>query len=262
MLGALLALALAPVSVAGQEVSEAELTARVAAYQRPPAEQRFLERDVGDAAVEALWIQGEAARLGLQTDPGRVEEAVAREIRSFGDEENWRRWIQPDTPEQARARIAREVLRAGIAAALTRHADTPGLFAAAFEGFHARWRAVTRCTDRWRHPARDRCANKPHPRSACRWMGAAEVCRYSRGWMIVVDIIHLLYPEEFDADGSTAARGVRAVRREMGPASRRLDDDTDADSQLLYSRDRGPIVRAAQALERLVQRSAAGQAIR
>ena len=103
MLGAMLALALAPVSVAGHDVSEADLTARVAASSAS-------ERIVGDTVTEALWVDGEAMRLGVVAAPERVDQAVRNEIHSFGDEEVWREQIRPETPEQARERIAREVL--------------------------------------------------------------------------------------------------------------------------------------------------------
>jgi len=255
MLAAMLALALAPVSVAGHDVSEPQLTARVAMYQ---SGSRELERTVGDDVTEALWLDGEAARLGLSVDPARVEQAVAREIRAFGDEVNWRETIKPETPELARERIAREVLRADIAAALTARADTPGRFSAAFEGYHQRWRAVTRCTERWREQEYDRCANKKRVRGACRWMGATDVCRVNRGWLIVVDLVTVLYPDRV-ITAANAARAVRAVRREV---NRRLEIDVAPDSQIITAPDRGTIVRAAQAIERLAQRSAAGQAIR
>ncbi len=254
MLATMLALALAPISVAGHDVAEADLTARVAASGAS-------ERTVGDTVTEALWVDGEAMRLGVVAAPERVDQAVRNEIHSFGDEEVWREEIRPETPEQARERIARQVLRAGIAARLTLHATSPGQFSAAFEAYHARWRAVTRCTERWRVSYNERCANKPRNRKPCRWMGAADVCGIDRGWLIVVDLGTLLYPGRV-LTAATAARAVRAVRREMGSANRRLDIDTAPDSQVLRSRDRGTIVRAAHAIERLVQRSAAGQAIR
>ena len=149
-------------------------------------------------------------------------------------------------------------MRADIAAALTADVDTPGRFSAVFEAYHQRWRAVTTCTERWRVPYNDRCANKPRNRKPCRWMGAVDVCEISRGWLIVVDLVSVLYPDRV-ITAANAARAVRAVRRE---ADRPLEIDIAPDSQIITARDRGTIVRAAQAIERLAQRSAAGQAIR
>jgi hypothetical protein len=97
-----------------------------------------LDRRAADRAIERLWLQGEAAERGLPLD-------------------------------RARAPLAQ--LRGAVADALAPERDARR-FAQAFDAFHARWRARTRCERRHHDPYWDRCANLAGaPAGTCRWMG-------------------------------------------------------------------------------------------
>src|ERR1700755_654130 len=93
-------LAAAAVSVAGHDVSSAELSTRARLDAHRYGHSRTLDRVAGDELTEELWIEGEAARLGITATPQEVDTEVAREVRLYGGEDGWRRVIDPETPEQ------------------------------------------------------------------------------------------------------------------------------------------------------------------
>jgi hypothetical protein len=83
------------------------------------------------------------------------------------------------------------VLRAQVADALAgKPLPAPATFAAAFDRFHERWRARTRCLRGYRDPYEDRCGDGAAAAAgSCRWMGEATLCSLQPGvgrrWLVV-----------------------------------------------------------------------------
>jgi hypothetical protein len=83
-------------------------------------------------------------------------------------------------------------LRAQVADALAgpRPLAAPNRFATAFDQFHARWRARTRCLPAYRDPYEDRCGDVARAAAgSCVWMGEATRCTLQPGvrrrWLVV-----------------------------------------------------------------------------
>jgi hypothetical protein len=147
----------AGVTVGPARVGAAQLEAAAArsagAHRRRLAAAR---RAVASRAIERLWLEGEAAARGLR----------------------------PAAPLDR--------LRGQIADALVGHGRVPrpARFAAAFEAFHERWRARTRCLPDYREPYEDRCGDgTPAAAGTRHWMGEATVCglrgRGRARWLVV-----------------------------------------------------------------------------
>jgi hypothetical protein len=265
-----------PIVVADRRVAATELEERAKRMNVDSrrAQPLFFRFNAGperaaDEAAEQRWIEGEAAFRHLTADPRMVDAAVAREQRTWGGKARWRKALAPETPEQARARVANDVLRMTIGRDIAVHARDAKAFGLAFDDFHARWRAVTACQDGSRMAREDRCGNFPEPNDACVWMGEAEVCRIGPEWAILHDLSAAFYPRRDELTGLDALDAVDKLERELrrtAPATaRRIDFDNEADEQVVYGRRRADLIVAARAIQRLTwraQRSAAGQAIR
>jgi len=105
-----------------------------------------------DRAIERLWLEGEASARGLRPEAGI---------------------------DGLRGQVADALAGPGPVADAAR-------FAAAFDAFHERWRARTRCAADYRDPYEDRCADgAPAAAGSCRWMGEATLCHVRRGWLVV-----------------------------------------------------------------------------
>jgi hypothetical protein len=148
-----------PVVVGEQRVAAAALeAAAVRGVHGRPGRLAAARRAAADRAIERRWLAGEAAARGLRP--------------------------APDLP----------ALRAQVADALAgpRPLPPPARFAAAFDGFHERWRARTRCLPDYRDPYEDRCGDGTGTAPGhCRWMGEATVCEVQPGvrrrWLVVSD---------------------------------------------------------------------------
>ena len=126
-------------SSGGGEPVEARAAAPVAIVDGQRVTLGALEH--ADAMIEERWLRGEAAERSLDVHglaPARLRGAVGDAIGGG-------------------ARDARALL-------------------AAFDAFHARWRARTTCDAAARAPYADRCSNHPPSQEGCRWLGEASVC--------------------------------------------------------------------------------------
>jgi hypothetical protein len=146
-----------PVVVGEARVGAAALEAAASrAANGRPARLAAARRTAADRAIERLWLQGEATARGLRP--------------------------AADLPQ----------LRAQVADALAglRPLPPPARFAAAFDDFHERWRARTRCLPAYRDPYEDRCGDVATTEASCRWMGEATLCALRPGvgrrWLVVV----------------------------------------------------------------------------
>ena len=169
-----------------------------------------------DRAIERLWLEGEASARGLRPE------------RDIAD------------------------LRGQIADALAGPGPVPEArrFAAAFEAFHRRWRARTRCMPEYRDPYEDRCGDGiAAAAGSCRWMGEATLCNVRRGWLVV---------SSARAGGAAAARLPRRLAAKLeSRADRdalravtirvRARDDAVALVRAIYAVARGARARAAAA---------------
>lgn len=146
------------------------------------------------AAVAAGWT---AVRAGGAIAPGDATPVVvagaaipAAELAGARDRAIERRWLEGEAAERG-LRPARAIaaLRGQIADAVAGPDPAPSArrLAAAFEAYHARWRARTACLPDHRDPHADRCGDAP-PAAAgvCRWLGEATVCGLgARKWLVV-----------------------------------------------------------------------------
>jgi hypothetical protein len=147
----------APVVVGDTRVAAAQLeTAARQATRGRPRRRATARRTAAARAIERLWLAGEARERGLRP---------AAELPG---------------------------LRAQVADALAgpRPLAAPAPFAAAFERFHARWRARTSCLAEYRDPYEDRCGDAaPAVAGTCRWLGEATLCTLQPGvrrrWLVV-----------------------------------------------------------------------------
>jgi len=148
-----------PVTVGSVRVAAGELEA--AAARTAGANPQWLpaaRKVAANSAIERLWLKGEAAE---------------RRLRPAADI---------------------DILRAQVADALVGRrppADAARL-AKAFDAFHERWRARTRCLDAYRDTYEDRCSDGAGAAAeTCRWMGETSVCAVRdgsrRGWLVVRD---------------------------------------------------------------------------
>jgi hypothetical protein len=148
----------APVTVGSVRVAAGELEAAAArSAGARPGRLAAARRAAADRTIERLWLEGEAAARGLRS---------AAEL---------------------------GVLRAQVADALVggRPPDAARM-AAAFDAFHERWRARTRCLAAYRDAYEDRCGDGAGAAAGtCRWMGEATVCALRgggrRAWLVVRD---------------------------------------------------------------------------
>ena len=255
-----------PVIVAGQPIAAAAMNKLgdhpVDSRRDQPIYRAGLPARVrgADEATEAAWMAGEARRLHVTADPADVDRALAAEQHEW---EDWAAALPPETPDEARARLARGVLEAAVGRALAARAHTTAGFAKVFDAFHRRWRARTSCRNLWRDPPMDRCANFK-VREACVWMGAADVCASERPrfWFIAYDLSGALHPGKPDLDAFDADHALSRLRAALPRGvRRRLNFEAEADEQLLDGRRRLDVIAAARAILEL-QRSAAGHAIR
>src|SRR5215207_6312570 len=163
--------AAAPVVVGSVRVAAADLEATAArAAGARPRRLAFARRATADRAIERLWLQGEAAARGLRP---------ARGLRDL------------------RGQVADALAGSGPLAGAAR-------LGAAFDAFHERWRARTRCLAAYRDPYEDRCGDVADATDACRgidedrcgdaagaaagtcrWMGEATLCAVRRRWLVV-----------------------------------------------------------------------------
>jgi hypothetical protein len=143
---------------------------------------------VGESRVGAAELEAAAARTA-GAHPGRL--AAAR--RSAADRAIERLWLAGEAAERGvRPTAELPALRAQIADVLAgpRPLPAPGRFAAAFDRFHERWRARTRCLPAYRDPYEDRCGDGASAAAgSCRWMGEATLCSLRPGvrrrWLVV-----------------------------------------------------------------------------
>lgn len=141
--------------------------------RRHPARLAAARQAAADRAIERAWLEGEAARRGLEP---------------------------PDDLEALRGAVADAV------AGSDRPPRTARL-AAAFEDFHARWRAVTSCLPAYQDPYEDRCGNvAPAATGTCHWMGEATLCALDgKRWLVLRDARRT-------GSFRSHARALRAVR--------------------------------------------------
>jgi hypothetical protein len=147
----------APVVVGDVRVAAAELeTAARRASRGRPGRRAAARRTAAARAIERLWLVGEASDRGLRP---------AADLAA---------------------------LRTQVADALAgpRPLAAPDRFATAFERFHARWRARTRCLPAYRDPYEDRCGDAARAAAgSCVWMGEATRCALQPGarrrWLVV-----------------------------------------------------------------------------
>jgi hypothetical protein len=157
-------------------------TARARGSSAPDADEPVV---VGEARVRAADLEAAAER----TRPDRI--AAAR--RAAADRAIERLWLAGEAAARGlRPAADLSALRAQVADTLAGPRPLPGAvrFAAAFDRFHERWRARTRCLPAYRDPYGDRCGDvAPAAAGACRWMGEATVCTLAPGarrrWLVV-----------------------------------------------------------------------------
>jgi hypothetical protein len=145
-----------PVLVGKVKIAAHGLEAAAAkAARKHPARLTAALQAAANRAIERAWLEGEAARRGLE--PLRDLEALRGEVADAV--------AGADRPPQA-ARLA-----------------------AAFEDFHARWRAVTSCLPAYQDPYEDRCGNvAPAATGRCQWMGEATLCALDgKRWLVLRD---------------------------------------------------------------------------
>ena len=143
---------------------------------------------VGDARIGAAELESAAARAAGDR-PRRL--AAAR--RAAADRAIERRWLAGEAAEHGlRPAAGAAELRAQVADLLAgpRPLPAPERLAAAFDRFHERWRARTRCLPDYRDPYEDRCGDGVGAATgSCRWMGEATLCSLRPGvrrrWLVV-----------------------------------------------------------------------------
>ena len=141
---------------------------------------------VGETRVAAAGLEAAAARTA-----GRRPRKLAAARRTAADRAIERLWLTGEAAD-AKPASGRRPSRAAIqvADALAGERPAPARFAVAFDGFHARWRARTRCLPEYRDPYADRCGDAaPAAAGHCRWMGEATLCELRPGvrrrWLVV-----------------------------------------------------------------------------
>jgi hypothetical protein len=224
-----------PVVVGDARVSAAELEA--AAAKARPARAAAARRAAADRAIERLWLAGEASAHGL---------------RAAGDLPG---------------------LRAQVADALTgpRPLPSPPRFAAAFERFHDRWRAHTRCLPDFRDPYADRCGDIATAPGACRWLGEATVCAPEPGarrrWLLATPQaapVRLRSRADALAVARAAYARARARRERDAAAQREADERARArrERDAAAQREADERARARRERDAAAQREADGRAAR
>jgi hypothetical protein len=213
-----------PVVVGDARVSVGELE-RAAAGAGP---ERLVV--AADRAIERLWLAGEAAARGLRP--------------------------AADLP----------ALRAQVADALAGPRPLPGpaRFAAAFDRFHERWRARTRCLPAYRDPYEDRCGDVAPPAGGCRWMGEATVCAAQPGvrrrWLVVAPGSRPVRLRT-RGDAVVVARALYAAaraRRDRAVAAERAADER---ARRAREREAAAELAADERARRARERSAAAQRV-
>ena len=116
-----------PIVVADRRIAVAELDDRAArgkidSRHAQPTFYRNADplQRASDEATEQRWIEGEAGFRRLKADPRIVAVAVAAEQAALGGEKHWREALAPETPAQARARLANDVMRATVGQEIAR----------------------------------------------------------------------------------------------------------------------------------------------
>jgi hypothetical protein len=219
----------APVTVGSVRVAAAELETSAARLARGrPGRLAAARRAVAARAIERLWLEGEAATRGL------------------------------------RPAAALGVLRSQVADALTGPGRPPDAahLAAAFDAFHARWRARTRCLAAYRDPYEDRCGDAAGVAAAtCRWIGEATVCalRGRSRWLLVRDAPSA--PATRAAASRLPRRLASRLRGARGEVVRlRSRSDALAIARAVYVVARAARARAAGAARAAARRAAAARA--
>ena len=164
----------------------------------PPAPDALVVRPrVAVLLIAALSLSGAAwaaARARAPSGPDAAapvmvgEERIARAELAGDEHAIERRWLAGEAAARGLRPAAQPAaLRAQVADALAgpRPLPAPARFAALFDGFHARWRARTRCVAGVVDPREDRCRDAGTVAGGCRWMGEATVCGAGRRWLIV-----------------------------------------------------------------------------
>ena len=190
---------------------------------------------VGDARVDAADLEAAAERTAAG-HPGR--RAAAR--RAAADRAIERLWLAGEASARGlRPPADLPALRAHIADALAgpRPLPAPAGFAAAFDHFHERWRARTRCLPEYRDPYEDRCGDAAGAAAgSCRWMGEATLCALQPGarrrWLVAIP----------GASGRAFRGAASGVPRRLAARMR------DARTNVLRLRSRAGAIVAARAL--------------
>lgn len=212
------------------EAEAARLAGRRA--RRLPAARR----GAADRAIERLWLAGEAAARGLRVDARAA-------------------------PEVARTTTDLRFLRGEVADALAGARPRRGgasRFARAFDVFHERWRARTRCEPAYHDPYADRCGDRPGAvAGTCRWMGEATLCRLRADrrarWLVLQDA----------KSARVSWRGAKGLARAL--ASRLRDAEAKAGSLIVRVRSRAhaeAVVLAVYASARAAREKASRRARR
>ena len=192
--------------------------ARLAAGR--PRRLAAARRTAAGRAIERLWLRGEADARGLESGSG----------------------LEP--------------LRGAVADALAGPAPVrdPRRFARAFEAFHERWRARTRCDVAYHDPYEDRCGNMAGSAAGtCRWLGEATLCAVAGSrrarWLVVRES----GVDRFRSRGRALARAVaayasaRADRDAAARAARRAQAAADAERAVAADKERLARERAERA---------------
>jgi len=132
-----------------------------------------------DRAIERLWLEGEAAARGL-------------ELRAGGELAGLRGAVADALAGTTTVAGATTGGAAGAPVRGVAGARRANGFARAFDAFHERWRARTRCEPAYQDPYEDRCGNLTGAAAGtCRWMGEATLCALGGGrrarWLVVQD---------------------------------------------------------------------------
>jgi hypothetical protein len=142
--------------------------AQAAAPRRAPrpgsARYERVEHAAIDSSLESIWIQGQAAEMGIKASAGEVSRELAKLKRqNFDGQADYRRFLKRFhyTPRDVNERVKIQILATKIQERLLSKVEYPGQedqvleeFAAAFR---KRWRARTICATA--HIVGGRCSN-------------------------------------------------------------------------------------------------------
>jgi hypothetical protein len=251
----------APVVVAGVPVPLAQAHAR--AGSRADA---FEAGEKYTDLVQARFIAGEAALLGVSATPDDVHREQLAEEAGWGGERAWRNFLESQgiSEAEARAEIADRALAAKLTDALTDAAGGDArAWGASLFAMQSRWRSQTSCSPRMTDRIPDWCGNTPPRERPCLWFGAGEVCGTVGGWKGFADIARTFYRGKVvatcDDEGERARHRLRVYLKRTAPrVLRRATFNPDCGPQTLETPYRADIVVVFHAIARIAAHVRAG----